>query len=72
MIQNIAIIRTLSSPSLITKANPTETTITRRNANRGPRKAADMGLEYAENASLSQKQGLVPFLTLLLPLQPTS
>ena len=40
MIQNIAIIRTLSSPSLITKANPTETTITRRNANRSPRQTS--------------------------------
>ena len=31
---NIAIIRTFSSPGPITKANPTETTITSRNANR--------------------------------------
>ena len=40
MIQNIAIIRTLSSPGPITKANPTETTITRRNANRSPRQTS--------------------------------
>ena len=37
MIQEFAIIRTLSSPGPITKANPTETTMTRRNANRSPR-----------------------------------
>jgi len=51
------------------------------------KQAADMGLEYAKNASLSQKQGTCPtlphggaggilrlyaFLTLLLPLQPNS
>ena len=38
--KNIAIIRTLSSPGPITKANPTETTITRRNANRSPRQTS--------------------------------